>query len=152
MTAPGTSREHLPECPHGCDRLTAQLSYTIHSMNQAEPLVAEVVELATRTFGEESGKGEEVGLSLQEALANGVMHGNGGDPAKSVRCWVALQNGGMTIVVRDEGPGFDPDAVPNPRQGEALTFDHGRGIYLIRQLMQDVHFTRNGAEIHMSKR
>jgi hypothetical protein len=56
------------------------------------------------------------------------------------------------IVVRDPGPGFDPAAVPNPIAEENLYSTHGRGTYLIRQLMDEAWFERRGSEIHMALR
>jgi serine/threonine-protein kinase RsbW len=57
----------------------------------------------------------------------------------------------MLIVVRDPGPGFDPAGIPNPIVGENIYSNHGRGIYLINQLMDEVRFERGGSEIHMRK-
>jgi serine/threonine-protein kinase RsbW len=57
----------------------------------------------------------------------------------------------MLIVVRDPGAGFDPFAIPDPCNGENVYSNHGRGIYLINQLMDEVKFERNGTEIHMRK-
>jgi serine/threonine-protein kinase RsbW len=57
----------------------------------------------------------------------------------------------MLIVVRDPGPGFDPKAIPSPIEGQEIYATHGRGIYLINQLMDEVHYARNGAEIVMRK-
>ena len=57
----------------------------------------------------------------------------------------------MLIIVRDPGVGFDPFAVPDPVNGENIFSNHGRGIYLINQLMDEVKFERNGTEIHMRK-
>jgi serine/threonine-protein kinase RsbW len=54
--------------------------------------------------------------------------------------------------VRDPGLGFDPAKIADPCYGENLYANHGRGIYLINQLMDEVHFHRNGTEIHMLKR
>jgi anti-sigma regulatory factor (Ser/Thr protein kinase) len=58
----------------------------------------------------------------------------------------------MLIVVRDPGPGFDPDQIPSPIQGQNLYSTGGRGIYLINQLMDEVRFEKGGTEIHMVKR
>ena len=59
---------------------------------------------------------------------------------------------GMLIVVRDPGSGFDPAEVPSPVVGERLFADHGRGIYLINHLMDEVRYERGGTEIWMRKR
>jgi serine/threonine-protein kinase RsbW len=58
----------------------------------------------------------------------------------------------MLIVVRDPGEGFNPEMIPSPVQGKNLYSNGGRGIYLINQLMDEVKFMKNGAEIHMLKK
>src|SRR5215467_4416485 len=94
----------------------------------------------------------EISLALQEALANAVKHGCGGDPSKKVHCRLSRdENGRIMIVVSDPGPGIDFAKVPDPHATENLYEDHGRGIYLIRQLMDKVSFSRGGSEIQMWK-
>ncbi len=94
----------------------------------------------------------QIELALREALANAVVHGCNSDPNKKVECCVACtENSDVMIIVRDPGAGFDPKAVPNPLAPENLSSHHGRGIYLINQLMDEVSFERNGAEIRMRK-
>jgi serine/threonine-protein kinase RsbW len=56
---------------------------------------------------------------------------------------------GLLIVIRDPGAGFDPAAIPSPVVGQNLFSTHGRGIFLINQLMDEVHFEKGGTEIHM---
>ena len=58
----------------------------------------------------------------------------------------------MLIVVRDPGDGFDPASVPSPIVGERIYMSHGRGIFLINELMDSVQFARGGTEIHMRKK
>lgn len=99
------------------------------------------------------GKAEAIELSLQEALANAVVHGAKEDPSKIVECLVACDDErGVLIIVRDPGTGFDPAAIPTCTLGENLFSEHGRGIFLINQLMDEVKFRKNGTEIHMLKR
>jgi serine/threonine-protein kinase RsbW len=94
----------------------------------------------------------EVGLAIQEALANAVVHGCGNDPSKLVRCRVQSDSRGrIMIIVTDPGPGFRSELIPDPRHNENLHADHGRGVYLIRQLMDEVQFERRGSEIRMWK-
>jgi len=95
----------------------------------------------------------EVEVALLEALANAVRHGCGHDPSKTIEVCVACEmDRGMLIVVRDPGTGFDPGEIPSPVTGENLFFDHGRGIFLINQLMDDVEYRSGGTEIWMRKR
>jgi serine/threonine-protein kinase RsbW len=94
----------------------------------------------------------EVALAVQEALVNAVVHGCGNDQSKQVRCRLRSDpRGRIVIIVTDPGPGFRPDAVSDPKRGENLYADHGRGVYLIRQLMDEVHFEGSGNEIRMWK-
>jgi serine/threonine-protein kinase RsbW len=94
----------------------------------------------------------EIETALREALANAVKHGCSGDASKFVDCQVVFErNSGVVIVVRDPGPGFNPSRIPDPTEGEHIYEDHGRGIFLINQLMDEVRFHRNGSEIYMRK-
>jgi serine/threonine-protein kinase RsbW len=94
-------------------------------------------------------------LALREALANAILHGNEGDPKKQVvvACFCECEEGGgVLLVVRDEGPGFDPDTVPDPTASESIYSGHGRGIYLMRQFMDEVQFRNGGREVELRKR
>src|SRR5580658_1518879 len=117
-----------------------------------DPVVAEVMETIRRVKCVD-GKEDAIELALQEALANAVVHGAKEDPTKIVECLVACdEQRGILIIVRDPGPGFDPQAIPSCTMGENLYSNHGRGIFLINQLMDEVQFHKNGTEIHMVKR
>jgi serine/threonine-protein kinase RsbW len=83
-------------------------------------------------------------VGIAEALANAMIYGNGRDPAKRVRVEVALSEHRVSVVVRDEGQGFDPGAVPDPTLPENLEAPGGRGIFLIRELMDEVDYTGCG--------
>lgn len=142
--------ERMPVCERGCGERDALLHFRFAAVvDSIAPVVESISDLARRELDE--GKEMELALALQEALANAVVHGSGRDPAKTVECWVAHGSGGILIVVRDSGPGFRPEGVPDPLGEQQLGSDHGRGLHMIRQLMDDVHFERNGAEIHMRK-
>ena len=86
-------------------------------------------------------------IALHEALANAMEHGNDGRPKRRIflRCYGGPP--GILIAVRDEGPGFDPEAVPDPRADDRLELAHGRGLFLMRQLMDEVVFRRGGREV-----
>jgi serine/threonine-protein kinase RsbW len=114
-------------------------------------VVEQVVKLTHELHGD-TGKEQEIALALTEALANAVKHGSRNDPSLEVRCWVQTTPSTMVIIVRDRGPGFDPSRVPNPLEDARLSADHGRGLHMIRELMDEVHFERNGAEIKMTKK
>ena len=92
-------------------------------------------------------------MAVREALANAIVHGCKNNPGKTVEVCVACdEQKGMLIVVRDPGEGFEPEKVVSPLQGQNVFSDHGRGIYLISQLMDRVEFGHGGREIRMHKR
>jgi serine/threonine-protein kinase RsbW len=94
----------------------------------------------------------EIGLAAQEALANAVVHGCNKDLSKEVRCRLKVDGRGrILILVTDPGPGFDPDALADPIHPDNILADHGRGVYLIRQLMDEVEFEMGGKQIRMLK-
>jgi serine/threonine-protein kinase RsbW len=98
--------------------------------------------------------GEEpaVELALREALNNAVVHGNRLDPGKLVQVYCRCELGKeLSLVVRDQGIGFDPDAVPSPLAFENLHAEQGRGILLMKSQMDAVSFERGGTEVHMRK-
>lgn len=92
-------------------------------------------------------------IALREALANAVIHGNGEDEAKGVfvRAYGGEGNR-LLILVRDEGNGFEPKEIPDPRNNDRLQLDHGRGLFLMRALMDQVEYRRNGREVLLFKR
>ncbi|HEY3617665.1 MAG TPA: ATP-binding protein, partial [Candidatus Sulfotelmatobacter sp.] len=117
-----------------------------------DPVVAQVMQ-SVREMKCVNGKEDAIELALQEALANAVVHGAKEDPTKVIECLVACdEQRGILIIVRDPGPGFDFHAIPSCTMGENLYSNHGRGIFLINQLMDEVKFHKNGTEIHMVKR
>jgi serine/threonine-protein kinase RsbW len=99
------------------------------------------------------GQERDVEIALSEALANAVLHGNHQDAEKKIQINCRIQCGGeVSIIVRDEGKGFDPTKVPNPTAVDNIESEHGRGIYLMRALMDEVRFEQGGTEVHMRKR
>jgi len=140
-------------CNFDADKLDLKLSVTLAADRDAvDPVVRSVMNVV-REMKCAPGREDDIELALTEALANAVVHGAKNDPSKIVECDVACDaQHGMLIVVRDPGPGFDPAKIADPCHGENIYSHHGRGIYLINQLMDEVRFHKNGAEIHMLKR
>ena len=93
-------------------------------------------------------------LAIREALTNALVHGNRCDPEKTIAISVALKDdGGLSLSVKDSGSGFDPNALPNPLAVENLLSNHGRGIFLMRQFMDEVEFNfDHGTEVRMRRR
>jgi serine/threonine-protein kinase RsbW len=88
-------------------------------------------------------------VGLTEALANAMLYGNSRDPQKSVRVVACLTSHEIRVQVTDEGRGFDPDTVLDPTLPANRFRPGGRGIFLIRQLMDRVEFNDRGNSITM---
>src|SRR6516225_763376 len=88
-----------------------------------------------------------VRLALEEAVVNGLRHGNGGDPAKLVRVRYLLGADDVLAEVEDEGPGFDPGGVADPTAAENRERTDGRGLLLMRHYMTWVRFSARGNRV-----
>jgi serine/threonine-protein kinase RsbW len=123
----------------------------------------DVVQAVSEQLGRLTGLDDDalhwVAVAVRESVINAIKHGNGGDQQKQVHVDFtpldASAPRGIAIRVRDEGPGFDPDHVPDPLAPENLLKNSGRGIFLIRSFMDEVALQRaaeGGMEIVMVKR
>lgn len=77
-------------------------------------------------------------ISVVEAGTNAIQHGNQEDATKPTEVLFRTGDGRLEIVIRDQGEGFDPDAVPSPLVGENLFAEHGRGVHILRSFMDEV--------------
>jgi serine/threonine-protein kinase RsbW len=148
-----TPKDPTPWLDFETDDLILQLRITLTAEQKAVDDVVQRVMKAIREADCADGKEDAIELALAEALSNAVVHGAKCDPSKLIECDVACdRKRSLLVIVRDPGNGFDPSKIPNPCVGENLLSSHGRGVYLINQLMDDVRFHKNGTEIHMIKR
>ena len=92
-----------------------------------------------------------VHLAVDEALVNAIRHGNALDAAKHVRfcCWLSPQK--IRVEIIDEGPGFDPDSLPDPTDPAHLNCPGGRGVLLMRAFMSRVEFQDHGNHVVLEK-
>ena len=130
-------------------RRSFQLSSTMESVS--------VVEAAAEQLATDAGLNEDqrfhMVMAVHEATINAVLHGNGYDPARHID--VSLENTGAALIftIADQGQGFDPDNLPDCLAPENLLRGTGRGIFLIRSLMDEVHFRQlhPGTELTLVK-
>lgn len=104
------------------------------------------------SFGFDQHELMAVRISLQEALANAVLHGNRCDPNKEVTIQYSIDDEGIRICVTDQGDGFDPEMVPDPRSPDLLAEPGGRGLLMMRHLMTEVRFNAGGNSVQLWKR
>ena len=142
----------LPPCKFGGEELILQVDELIPSeIEEISPVVEKLMRLLADR-GCAPGQEFAVETALREALANAVLHGNRQDARKNVRvCCACKPDGGILIIVKDEGEGFDPARVPSPLVGENIHSEHGRGIYLINLLMDEVRFERGIRQVPLRK-
>ncbi len=137
----------LPYCS------TCALNITIPADPAAMTTVGDGVTelLASKGWPEEEVM--KVELALQEGLANAIRHGCKNDPQKKVQCSVTFDAAGeVVIVIRDPGPGFNVESVPNPLEGDNVLKPSGRGVFLINELMDTVEFSDEGRRVMMRKK
>ena len=130
-------------------RVSYTLESTLASVNKAEQAAAEI---AAKSGFDEDDCGR-ISMAVREATVNAILHGNRFDPAKRVTLAFQSTPDAVTVAVRDEGAGLDPSTVPDPLAPENLLRESGRGIFLIRAFMDEVHFRdlSPGNEITMIK-
>jgi serine/threonine-protein kinase RsbW len=140
-------------CEFDPGTLISRVDVTIPGDVKAIAPTVERIMGAVREMSCAEGNEFEIEIALNEALANAVVHGCGEDPGQTIQvCAACDPTRGILIVVRDPGPGFDPEQVPSPVVGEQIFSEGGRGIFLINQLMDEVEFQHGGTEIRMTKR
>jgi serine/threonine-protein kinase RsbW len=88
-------------------------------------------------------------VAIQEALASAVVHGCKNDPSQIVHCRIKCTDSAIAMTVRDPGPGFDVSSLPDPTSKDNIEVEHGRGIFLLRSLMDEVHFEEGGRLLQM---
>jgi len=129
--------------------MTFSLSSTMESVGE--------VEAAAEKLAGEAGLDEDdrfhVTMAVREAAVNAVLHGNDYDPAKQIKVSVENTGAALVFIISDEGKGLDPDTLPDPLAPENLLRGTGRGIFLIRSFMDEVHFRQlhPGTELTLVK-
>ncbi|HUX46069.1 MAG TPA: ATP-binding protein [Terracidiphilus sp.] len=126
------------------------------SLNSSMESVSEV-EAAADKLAAEAGFDEDerfrLAMAVREAAVNAVLHGNDYDPAKKVTASFENNGKSLVITVADEGKGLNPETIPDPLAPENLMRGTGRGIFLIRSFMDEVHFRQlhPGTELTLVK-
>ena len=133
-----TSQEHL---------IRLEIPSEIQLIYVLDAVVSEI--LREMEFDDEAI--EQANLAIIEAGTNAILHGNRCDPNKRVYFQFLVGEDKLTVIVKDEGRGFNPDLVPNPLDLENLLSTSGRGIFLMRTFMDEVNYSENGTKVRMVK-
>lgn len=125
------------------------LSKEIQSDPDLMPEVEALVLDAAVKAGLNEDKFNNISLAVAEAISNSIKHGNKNDKSKKVFIKISADDEKMVVVLKDQGEGFDPDIIPDPTQPGNILKDSGRGIHIMRSLLDDLrfNFTPEGTEI-----
>ena len=124
----------MPEKPSGgTTSVVTMLDSTLESVDAAE----EIVLKAAEEMGFDEDSRYQIGMAVRESVVNAVVHGNRYSERKKVRLSVIKGDDRLTILVADEGQGFDLDSIPDPLAQENLLNQSGRGIFLMKTFMDE---------------
>ena len=98
----------------------------------------------------EAGLYGKILVATVEAVNNAIIHGNKYDRNKKIDIWISTEMEKVKICIRDEGEGFEYDNVPDPTAPENIENIHGRGIFLMKKLCDNIEFRNNGAEVELT--
>lgn len=125
---------------------------------QSALVSVDVVERLTLEYAARAGFDEDTASNLamvtREAAVNAIVHGNKYDADKQVTAVFALSDEALTVQLADEGEGLDPESIPDPLAAENLMRTSGRGVFLMKAFMDEVHFRQlsPGTEVTLRKR
>jgi len=126
---------------------TAEVRLAIGSGFEDLDLVDTVSEAVLKHSNIDPDQLENTALAVREAAANAIEHGNGPDSGAKVEIRILMENDLLTVRVKDNGTGFKPESVADPLAPENLLKPRGRGIFLIRQFMDEVDFEFDGGTV-----
>jgi len=120
------------------------------AVEEIEKLAAEAANIAG--FNQE--EQDSLAIAVTELANNAVIHGNQRDPSKKVYVTVDVADAEVRLTIRDEGKGFNPDTLSNPLDPENLLRESGRGVFIVRSLMDEISydFSKGGTQVTLLKR
>ena len=125
---------------------TLEVASKIENISLVERMIDDICE--------EYGVGEDyygnILIAMTEAVNNAISHGNRLDPDKMVKIRFSVDEGAMKFVIEDEGPGFDYDNLPDPTAPENIEKPNGRGVFLMKNLADEIEFDETGSVVELS--
>ena len=135
------------------DSITSRVSLTLESTLDSVNKVEQTAEDYAQRFGFDEDSIPNIAMAVREAAVNAVVHGNNYDRNKQIVATFEATAEAITIRIADQGPGLDPDTIPDPLAPENILRGSGRGIFLIRAFMDEVNFRQlhPGTELTLIK-
>ncbi len=135
------------------DSTTSRASYTLDSSLDSVNKIEQLAEQYAVRAGFDEDAVPQIAMAVREAAVNAVLHGNAYDSGKHLVASFETTTDSLIIRVSDQGPGLDPERIPDPLAPENILRGSGRGIFLIRAFMDEVHFRQlhPGTELTLIK-
>lgn len=135
------------------DSTTMRVSYTLDSSLDSVNKIEQIAEQCAERAGFDEDTVPHIAMAVREAAVNAVLHGNAYDSNKLVKASFETTTESLVIRIADQGPGLDPDTIPDPLAPENILRGSGRGIFLIRAFMDEVNFRQlhPGTELTLIK-
>ena len=116
--------------------------------------IERLAEQASTLAGFNDEEQDSLAIAVTEIASNAIMHGNKKNPKKKVFVDIRVRNEEIRVTIRDQGNGFDPNKLSNPLDPENLLRESGRGVFIVRSLMDEVlyDFSKGGTEVTIIKR
>jgi serine/threonine-protein kinase RsbW len=135
------------------DSTTSRVSYTLDSSLDSVNKIEQIAEQCAERAGFDEDTIPHIAMAVREAAVNAVLHGNAYDSNKHVKASFETTSDSLIVKIADQGPGLDPDKVPDPLAPENILRGSGRGIFLIRAFMDEVNFRQlhPGTELTLIK-
>jgi serine/threonine-protein kinase RsbW len=135
------------------DSTTSRVSFTLDSSLDSVNKVEQTAEQYAGRAGFDEDTVQQIAMAVREAAVNAVLHGNAYDKTKHITASFETTTDSLIVRITDQGPGLDPDKIPDPLAPENLLKGSGRGIFLIRALMDEVNFRQlhPGTELTLIK-
>ena len=129
-------------------KMQEQLSFSskVENINLVEKLIDDVCE----RFEVNEDYYGNILIAITEAVNNAIHHGNKSNPMAEVKVGLDVQNDELVFTIEDEGPGFDFEGLPDPTDPKNIEKPHGRGVFLMRNLSDDISFHNDGSLVKMN--
>ena len=126
------------------------ISVQIPSITENIRMIESFIDNAKERFHLDEDIYGNIMIAVTEAVNNAIKHGNGGNSSKNVLLSLTINENLLKFVVKDEGPGFNHNELPDPTAPENLEKPGGRGIFLMKHLSDEVEFRENGKTVELS--
>jgi len=135
------------------DFTTSRVSFTLESTLDSVNKIEQTAEQSAQRAGFDEETIPHIAMAVREAAVNAVLHGNAYDTNKHITASFETTSDDLIIRIADQGPGLDPETLPDPLAPENILRGSGRGIFLIRAFMDEVHFRKlhPGTELTLIK-